>query len=32
MAERDLVKTGISGLDSILSGSIPRGNLVILEG
>jgi circadian clock protein KaiC len=32
MAERDLVKTGISGLDSILSGGLPRGNLVLLEG
>ncbi|MEX2282078.1 MAG: ATPase domain-containing protein [Gemmatimonadota bacterium] len=32
MAERDLVKTGISGLDGILSGGIPRGNVILLEG
>src|SRR5215475_6712880 len=32
MAERQLVKTGISGLDSILSGGIPRGNVILLEG
>ena len=32
MADRDLVKTGISGLDSILSDGIPRGNLILLEG
>jgi circadian clock protein KaiC len=32
MADRDLVKMGISGLDSILSDGIPRGNLIILEG
>ena len=32
MADRDLVKVGISGLDSILSDGIPRGNLIILEG
>lgn len=32
MAGRDLVKTGISGLDSILSDGIPRGNLILLEG
>jgi circadian clock protein KaiC len=32
MAERDLVKTGISGLDDILSGGIPRGNVILLEG
>jgi circadian clock protein KaiC len=30
--DRDLVKTGISGLDAILSGGIPRGNLILLEG
>ncbi len=28
----DLVKTGISGLDAILSGGIPRGNVILLEG
>lgn len=32
MAERDLVKTGIAGLDSILSGGIPRGNVILVEG
>ena len=32
MAERDLVKTGIKGLDAILSDGIPRGNIVLLEG
>ena len=32
MADRDLVRTGITGLDSILAGGIPRGNLILLEG
>jgi circadian clock protein KaiC len=32
MAERDVVKTGISGLDAILSSGIPRGNVILLEG
>ena len=32
MAERDLVKTGIGGLDDLLSGGIPRGNVILLEG
>ncbi len=32
MAERDLVKTGIGGLDDILTGGIPRGNVILLEG
>jgi circadian clock protein KaiC len=32
MAERDLVKTGIDGLDELLSGGIPRGNIILLEG
>lgn len=32
MAERDLVQTGIRGLDGILSGGIPRGNVILLEG
>ncbi|HEX5234358.1 MAG TPA: ATPase domain-containing protein [Silvibacterium sp.] len=32
MAERDLVKTGITGLDNILSGGIPRGNVILVEG
>ena len=32
MAERDLVRTGIRGLDSILLGGIPRGNIILVEG
>ena len=32
MPEPDLVKTGISGLDIILSDGIPRGNVILLEG
>ena len=32
MAERDLVQTGITGLDAILADGIPRGNLILLEG
>ena len=32
MAERDLVKTGISGLDVILASGIPRSNVTLLEG
>jgi len=32
MAELDVVKTGISGLDAILSSGIPRGNVILLEG
>jgi circadian clock protein KaiC len=32
MAEGDLLETGISGLDVILSGGIPRGNVILLEG
>src|ERR1051326_7905230 len=32
MGETDVVKTGIAGLDSILSGGIPRGNVILLEG
>ena len=28
----DLVRTGLKGLDSILSGGIPRGNVILLEG
>ncbi len=32
MAEHDLVRTGIGGLDDILSGGIPRGNVILLEG
>jgi circadian clock protein KaiC len=30
--ESERVKTGISGLDAILSGGIPRGNVILLEG
>jgi circadian clock protein KaiC len=32
MPAADLVKTGIGGLDDILSGGIPRGNVILLEG
>ena len=32
MATPDLVKTGITGLDAILAGGIPRDNLTLLEG
>ena len=32
MAEVDLIKTGISGLDIILGSGIPRGNVILLEG
>lgn len=32
MLNRDLVKTGVTGLDSILHGGIPRGNVILLEG
>ena len=32
MPEPDLVKTGISGFDAILSNGIPRGNVILLEG
>ena len=32
MAEQDRVKTGITGLDAILSSGIPRGNVILLEG
>lgn len=31
-ARRDLVGTGITGLDAILSGGIPRGNVILIEG
>src|SRR3990170_3201906 len=30
--EQDVVRTGISGLDSILAEGIPRGNVILLEG
>jgi len=32
MPERDIVKTGIDGLDEIMSGGILRGNVVLVEG
>lgn len=32
MPEPDLVKTGIAGLDDILAGGIPRGNVILVEG
>jgi circadian clock protein KaiC len=32
ITQPDLVKTGITGLDSILSGGIPRGNVILVEG
>jgi KaiC/GvpD/RAD55 family RecA-like ATPase len=32
MPNPDLVKTGIAGLDDILSGGIPRGNVILVEG
>lgn len=32
MAEPDLVKTGVDGLDPILSDGIPRGNVILVEG
>lgn len=32
MPEADLVKTGIGGLDEILNGGIPRGNVILVEG
>jgi circadian clock protein KaiC len=32
MPQSDLVKTGIAGLDDILPGGIPRGNVILIEG
>ena len=32
MPDSKLVKTGVNGLDAILSGGIPRGNVILLEG
>ncbi len=32
MAKPDIVKMGVRGLDAILSGGIPRGNLIVVEG
>lgn len=32
MATSDLISTGISGLDDILRGGVPRGNVILVEG
>ena len=32
MPEKDLIKTGIKGLDSILLGGIPRTNVIVVQG
>src|SRR5215813_13162957 len=32
MPDRDLVKTGIHGLDDLLAGGIPRGNIILVTG
>jgi circadian clock protein KaiC len=32
LPESDLVETGVKGLDAILSGGIPRGNVILVEG
>ena len=32
MPDADRVRTGIEGLDAILSGGIPRGNVILIEG
>ena len=32
LPETERVRTGVSGLDAILSGGIPRGNVILLEG
>jgi circadian clock protein KaiC len=32
MPDQDVVKTGIKGLDGVLSGGIPRGNVILVEG
>jgi len=32
MPESDIVQTGIRGLDTILSGGFPRGNIILVEG
>ena len=32
MAEGDLIQTGIAGLDDILRGGIPKGNVILVEG
>src|SRR6476646_8772620 len=32
MAEGDLIRTGIPGLDDVFRGGIPRGNVTLVEG
>ena len=32
MAEGDLIQTGIAGLDVILQGGMPKGNVLLVEG
>ena len=32
MAESDLIRTGIAGLDDILRGGFPQGNVLLVEG
>ncbi len=32
MPQHDLVRTGIAGLDDILPGGVPRGNVILVEG
>src|SRR5437868_349434 len=32
MAESDLIPTGITGLDDVLHGGVPRGNILLVEG
>ena len=32
MREADIVRTGVGGLDEILTGGIPRGNVILVEG
>jgi circadian clock protein KaiC len=32
MAENDIVKTGISGLDAVFMGGIPRANIILVQG
>ncbi|MGI8878357.1 MAG: ATPase domain-containing protein, partial [Candidatus Limnocylindria bacterium] len=32
LTERDLVRTGIAGLDALLSGGVPRRNIALVAG
>ena len=32
MAESDLIRTGIAGLDDIFRGGFPQGNVILVEG